>query len=129
MHLCYFPLRSLITTKWTFGPLITARVTWIKEGDQNTTYFHKIVNNRRSQNQINSLKIGINDIKNQKTIQDHIDNHFKNIPGQEGEYTGRLKSSICDEEDSLQDLDDEITKKETKEEIKGLAQEKTSGLY
>lgn len=30
------------------------RVTWIKEGDQNTACFHKITNNRRRQNHIKS---------------------------------------------------------------------------
>ena len=34
-----------------------SRIQWLKEGDLNTSFFHKIVNNRRRKNTISSLHI------------------------------------------------------------------------
>lgn len=68
-----------------------ARVTWVRDGDQNTKYFHKKANNRRRQSKIKPIKIGTGSIDNQKLIQNHIDNHFKGIMGLEGEHKFKLE--------------------------------------
>ncbi|CAA7020699.1 unnamed protein product [Microthlaspi erraticum] len=75
--------------KWTFLRGIEesyfkqkSRINWLKEGDQNTTYFQRIAQTRASYNSIRSFLLS-----NGETIQDPIEmsfhaiNHFKTILG------------------------------------------------
>lgn len=59
-----------------------SRVKWLKEGDQNTTFFHKVVQIRRNRNQINVMidEEG-NDIEDPTMIKNHIENYFKFLIG------------------------------------------------
>jgi hypothetical protein len=49
-----------------------SRALWLKEGDKNTNFFHRVANSHRKFNQVNSLKINGKISKNPAEIQEHI---------------------------------------------------------
>lgn len=49
-----------------------SRVTWLKEGDHNTSSFHCLANSHRSNYFISSLSIEGSDTSNQEVINDSI---------------------------------------------------------
>ncbi|CAA7043657.1 unnamed protein product [Microthlaspi erraticum] len=84
-----FSQERLLHEKWTFLRGIEesyfkqkSRINWLKEGDQNTTYFQRIAQTRTSYNSIRSFLLPSGDI-----IQDPIEmslhaiNHFTSILG------------------------------------------------
>ncbi|KAH1204406.1 DNA topoisomerase 2-binding protein 1-A [Glycine max] len=54
-----------------------ARVNWIKEGDRNSAYFHKIINYRRRHNAIQGLTIDGMWIQEPSSVKNEAFNHFK----------------------------------------------------
>lgn len=58
-----------------------ARCNWIKSGDRNTTFFHKIANTQRKMNHIHSLQDCGKVIATEEEILRHMDNYFKDLFG------------------------------------------------
>lgn len=56
-----------------------SRVNWLKDGDKNTAFFHRIAKQKWASNRINALKIDGNTISNSSQLKDHITNHFQNL--------------------------------------------------
>lgn len=56
---------------------------WLKEEDNNTNFFHKIANVRRSLNSIHSLLIGEVRVDNKEAIKNHIEEFFRNVYSEE----------------------------------------------
>ncbi|GJX19128.1 RNA-directed DNA polymerase, eukaryota [Tanacetum coccineum] len=54
------------------------RVKWAIEGDENTNFFHSIVNKKGRRNQINGLNINGNWVENPNAIYSEAINHFSN---------------------------------------------------
>ncbi|KAK1320550.1 hypothetical protein QJS10_CPA03g00814 [Acorus calamus] len=52
--------------EWRLG----SRAIWLKEGDNNTSFFHKIANQRRRANQINTLMVEGTRITSEAAVQD-----------------------------------------------------------
>lgn len=53
-----------------------SRATWLKEGGQNTNFFHKMTSWRKSINQISRLKVNRNWVYDQSVIRDNIEQYF-----------------------------------------------------
>lgn len=53
-----------------------SRVTWLKEGDRNTSFFHFVSKIRRSKNHISRIQVNDQVIENPSLIKDAIRNHF-----------------------------------------------------
>lgn len=54
-----------------------SRASWLKEGDRNTRFFHKMAGLRSSFNTIRKLKVGERWIYDATTIQDVIEEYFR----------------------------------------------------
>ncbi|KAK1297942.1 hypothetical protein QJS10_CPB14g01761 [Acorus calamus] len=53
-----------------------SRISWLKEGERNTSFFHTSTKVRHATNRIHSLKIGPTITSDEKEIKDAILNHF-----------------------------------------------------
>ena len=53
-----------------------SREKWIKEGDSNTTYFHKVLNCRRNYNALQGLFIDGNWVQQPDRVKDEVLNFF-----------------------------------------------------
>ncbi|XP_010430863.1 PREDICTED: uncharacterized protein LOC104715119 [Camelina sativa] len=65
-----------------------SRVTWLREGDSNTSYFHKMTSSRQAQNHIHFLLDGNgNRFESQQDIQNHCVDYFqKNLGGEQDNH-------------------------------------------
>lgn len=66
-----------------------ARCKWLKEGDANTSFFHKITNMKTRRNMINSLYTECRFISDEGEKKDHVYSYFKKIFGEKPDL--RLK--------------------------------------
>lgn len=63
-----------------------ARVTWIKEGDENTKFFHAVANGRRNRNFIPWVMHNNDRVDDEKRIGDVFTSFFHNLYGLTQEY-------------------------------------------
>lgn len=56
-----------------------SRIRWLKEGDNNTKFFHAYATNRKRRNFIQSIKVNNEWIYDQDSIKNALVNHYKNI--------------------------------------------------
>jgi len=56
-----------------------SRAIWLKEGDRNTKFFHKVASWRRLTYQINRLMVEGECVCDQGRIQDVIENYYANL--------------------------------------------------
>lgn len=56
-----------------------SRVHWLKEGDENTAFFHKMASCRRGVNMIRRLKVGNSYMYNEMEIRAHMEDYFINL--------------------------------------------------
>ncbi|XP_057808469.1 uncharacterized protein LOC131022945 [Salvia miltiorrhiza] len=78
-----------------------AKVKWVKEGDLNTSFYHKAIVRRRKKNEIAGLDVGGCWIEDPKIIKENVktffENHFKKtprvLPMIPGDFTARKISA------------------------------------
>ena len=63
-----------------------ARINWIKQGDLNTAFCHKMANTRNRKNTILRLESQEEIIKDEDRIKGHIHEHFKSLFGSRSEH-------------------------------------------
>ncbi len=93
-----------------------SRVLWLKEGDKNSSFFHRIANSNRNTNTISQLIINGTTATNQDEIQDHIAQFYEQLYLEDGHrrpyLDGASFSTISTEEAAWLDRpfeEDEIT--------------------
>lgn len=52
---------------------------WLKEGDQNTKFFHRMTSVRRSTNHIHYLRVGESVVESVDDMHSHIDGYFRTL--------------------------------------------------
>ncbi|KAK1257140.1 hypothetical protein QJS04_geneDACA022973 [Acorus gramineus] len=55
---------------------LRSRAVWLKEGDNNAAFFHKVANHRRRVNKIDSLLVGDTHVTSEAGIQEVLVEHF-----------------------------------------------------
>ncbi|GKU88289.1 hypothetical protein SLEP1_g2571 [Rubroshorea leprosula] len=61
-----------------------SRMTWMKEGDANTKFFHRCIKGRWRRNEINSLTVGGKVLQEVKELKDGVTDHFMNLFAEDG---------------------------------------------
>ena len=54
-----------------------AQIKWLKEGDRNTSYFHKMVNIKHAKTTIWTMEISVTLCRDQTAIKEHIRNFYQ----------------------------------------------------
>ncbi|GKV52698.1 hypothetical protein SLEP1_g59269 [Rubroshorea leprosula] len=109
-----------------------SRATWIKEGDANTGFFHRIVNGRRKKNMlwgIDNHGSWIDDpIQLKQIIMDHFRNQLSSQSCQQPRpYLQHLQFSKLNEEDKIT-LEEEFSNDEIRDVVFSCASDKAPGL-
>lgn len=68
-----------------------AKVKWLKEGDNNTKFFHRMTTARRNVNYISKMKIGNAWVEDKGRIKDHVDGFFKELYNDSGIVRPKLE--------------------------------------
>ncbi|GKV50143.1 hypothetical protein SLEP1_g56855 [Rubroshorea leprosula] len=108
-----------------------SRVTWIKEGDANTAYFHKFVNSRRKKNMlhgVNNQGSWIDDpIQVKQIVYDHFKSQYSSQSTQQVQPSfDHLQFCRLLEEDRIL-LEVEFTDDEIREAVSSCASDKAPG--
>jgi hypothetical protein len=56
-----------------------SRALWLKEGDKNTKFFHRVANSHRKFNQVDSLNINGIISRNPAEIKEHLVHFYSNL--------------------------------------------------
>jgi hypothetical protein len=56
-----------------------SRALWLKEGDKNTNFFHRVANSHRKFNHVDSLNINGATSKNPMEIEEHIVQYYNKL--------------------------------------------------
>eukprot|EP00253_Pinus_taeda_P022384 PITA_22384 len=111
-----------------------SRVLWLKEGEQNTKFFHRSAIDYRNVNKILELKNSEGQIlRNHKDISDLLSNHFSNIAREPEvnreaaiqEITNAIPNSITEEQNWS--LRKRITMEEVEEAVRSMPNDKAPG--
>ncbi|XP_062100475.1 uncharacterized protein LOC133806383 [Humulus lupulus] len=110
-----------------------SKINWLRFGDENTTYFHASLKQRRMRNHITSF---INDegqiVETYSEVIAHFYNHFKGILGKNSATTGRVDLN-CFQQGSVLSLEQQLeliqpfTKKDVKRSLFNIPSIKSLG--
>ena len=106
-----------------------SREIWLKEGDKNTRFFHKMANSHRRHNNINSLKINEVWCREDQGLQLGIVNAFQNLLLDQGDWRANLVGldfSKLDEMEAAR-LEMPFTEEEVRTTLKEMHGEKAPG--
>lgn len=107
-----------------------ARVTWLKEGDDNTSFFHAVANGRRNKNFIPWVLKDNFKVTNNKGIGEAFTSLYQNLYSSTQTHRhqivwGELLGSKANH--NLSNLDDPFTQEEIKAAVFGMPAEKAPG--
>jgi hypothetical protein len=97
---------------------------WLREGDLNTSYFHKIASNRKKKNLILNMEIDGEQCESLPLIEAHIINYYKQLFGEAPDKQARLNSDFWEHsylisESDRMELEKSFTELELKEAVFG----------
>jgi hypothetical protein len=93
--------------------------TWLLKVDNNTDFFHRMINGRKRKQTIFSLQDGANHITGSENLVKHATAYYKKLFGPREGNVFNLDTSLWSEEDSVTDLEHyDLSKPFTEEEIK-----------
>jgi hypothetical protein len=106
-----------------------SRALWLKEGDSNTRYFHKMANSHRRYNRVETLRIEGVLSNDPNEVKEHIVNFYQNLYTEQSNWRPRMDnqafSSIDEEEKAW--LEREFEEMEVWEVVKGMEGDKAPG--
>jgi len=91
---------------------------WLLKGDNNTKYFHKIVNGRKRKNTILSLEHDGNIIEGDENLLKHASEYYAGLFGPREEHDIHLDSSLWADLEQVTDLDNSLLCAPFSEEVK-----------
>ena len=106
-----------------------SRELWLKEGDRNTGFFHKMANLHKRRNAINKIRVNGNWLTDDNAIQKGFVNTFKKLLFELGGWRPtfpNIPMEVLGAEDSGR-LEDRFSEKEVFAAISGLNGEKAPG--
>ena len=105
-----------------------SRVLWLKEGDNNTKIFHKIVNSNRSQNYMEKMEVEGTTYYTNSDIRDNVVNFYESLYTEEdwGPFVNELPFSTLEDSDWIF-LDSCFEKEEILQVVKDLQGDKSLG--
>ena len=90
---------------------------WLKEGDKNTGFFHRMANAHRRRNNVDQIRINGVWHSEENGISEGIVNAFRSLLSNPGDWRPPLSGSQCE---TLQNLDvDALEAQFTEEEVHG----------
>nr|GEY95170.1 hypothetical protein [Tanacetum cinerariifolium] len=108
-----------------------AKITWLKEGDSNTAYFHKMVKSRVSQNRIDVVMDAYGNVHHSTEVAKAFINHYELFLGQPGNTsafnTDNLFPTTLNENEAL-DMVSDISSQEVKSAMFSMGNDKSPGL-
>lgn len=106
-----------------------SRALWLKEGDKNTKFFHRLANSRHKFNQVDSLSINGEVSRNPRETQEHIVHFYKNLYVENCSWRPRVEglSFLSIDEDESSWLEREFEEKEVWDVIKDFNGDKALG--
>ena len=135
-----FGVRKYNEERWEFLNLLEkkeiywkqrAKQFWLKEGDQNTRFFHNFASGRRKNNQVRRLKDKNGDWKEEEQeIQEIITDYFAELftsSGSAGNLSSREKVG-CVTEEQNNELLQPISREEVKDAVFAMHPEKAPGM-
>lgn len=87
---------------------LRAKQQWLKEGDSNTKYFHRVASTRHRKNKILALEIDNSLTTSTLDIHDHIQQFYKNLLGVEGYTFGQIGEGFWDTSDTVSAAENSI---------------------
>jgi exonuclease III len=106
-----------------------SRALWLKEGDSNTRYFHKMANSHRRCNRVETLRIEGVLSNDPNEVKEHIVKFYQNLYTEQSNWRPRMDNqafSSIDEEDKAW-LEREFEEMEVWEVVKGMEGDKAPG--
>nr|GEY86414.1 hypothetical protein [Tanacetum cinerariifolium] len=107
-----------------------AKISWLKEGDSNTAYFHKVVKSRVSQNRIDVVMDAYGNVHHSTEVAKAFINHYELFLGQPGNTsafnTDNLFPTTLNENEALNMVSD-ISSQEVKSAMFSMGNDKSPG--
>ena len=106
-----------------------SRELWLKDGDRNTSFFHRMANSHRRRNALKNIRINDSWFTEDYAIQKGVVDAFQNLLSDQGmaPWFPNIPFDFIDEEDSNR-IEGKFTEDEVLVAISGLNGEKASGL-
>jgi hypothetical protein len=106
-----------------------SRALWLKEGDNNTRFFHKVANSHRRYNRVETLRIDGVLSNDPNEVKEHVVQFYCNLYSEQSIWRPRMDNqafSSIDEEEKVW-LEREVEEKEVWEVLKGMEGDKSPG--
>lgn len=107
-----------------------ARVTWLKEGDENTSYFHSVANGRKNQNFINRIRQGGQVVEDSHRMGNFFTSYYNDLFGSIQDHRSQI--NWCHllgpkAQNDLTMLDSPFTHEEIRAAVFGMHADKAPG--
>ena len=106
-----------------------SREIWLKEGDRNTKFFHKMANAHRRRNQLNRIKVNGRCLTEESEIKEEADRNFQELLTNPGDWKPSIDGLIFErlEVGDVERLEKPFSKEEVFEALEDCCGEKAPG--